>query len=249
MRLEVGASARSTKPSADCANCGAEINRSGANGPRSHSGSPGCKDSASPHGDRGRQQQGRRTLSPTPTADAKMGEWYQRCLKLRERLRKGSLTAAAAFDATEPVFTGAVGTTGPRAEPSYDVSLSSPTEMPERTDQSSSDELTSSVSSPGGSNVESKQLSETEQAIVKVFPELMPATQQLVAYHWDNFKAKQSGLPLFALGACIVTHGMKLRPGEESSLWTTILRPSPEARRAFVRVLRPMAQITWWGWR
>ena len=78
-------------------------------------------------------------------------------------------------------------------------------------------------------------MSETEQAIVKVFPELMQATQHLVAYHWDNFKASQSGLPLFTLGSRIVTHGMKLRPGEESSLWTTILRPSPEARHAFVQ--------------
>ena len=101
----------------------------------------------------------------------------------------------------------------------------------------------------GGSNVESKQLSETEQAIVKVFPELMPATQQLVAYHWDNFKAKKSGLPLFALWAHIVTHGVKLQPGVVSSLLTTILHLSPEAQHAFVRVLRPMAQITWWGWR
>ena len=64
----------------------------------------------------------------------------------------------------------------------------------------------------GGSNVESKQLSETEQAIVKVFPELMEATQQLVAYHWDNFKASQSGLPLFALGSHI-------HPWHEAASW------------------------------
>jgi len=85
-----------------------------------------------------------------------------------------------------------------------------------------------------GSDVEAKQLSELEQCVVKILPELLPATQQSIEYHWDNYKSKQSGLPLAHLGAKAVISGTKPRIGEESALWVPLLKPSPEARHAYI---------------
>jgi len=86
----------------------------------------------------------------------------------------------------------------------------------------------------GGSDVEMKQLSELEQSIVMILPELLPTTLDSIAYHWDNFKAKHSGLPLAHLGTKPFLSGTKPRAGEESNLWNQVLRPSPEARHAYV---------------
>lgn len=52
----------------------------------------------------------------------------------------------------------------------------------------------------GGNSSDHKRISVLEAAVIKMFPTLLPETQELITYHWGNFQAKQSGLTLTMLG-------------------------------------------------
>ena len=86
----------------------------------------------------------------------------------------------------------------------------------------------------GGSNVEGKQLSDLEQAVVTLIPELTKKTQAALEYHWDNFKARQSGMPLNHVGARVVIHGAKPRAEQKCELWDAAIAAGPLAREHYV---------------
>ena len=75
-----------------------------------------------------------------------------------------------------------------------------------------------------GSGVDCKRLSELEQVIVTIFPNLLKETQELIAYHWSNYPAKTSGLAYKQLACDYVRFGSK--PRLDSNLWREILAPN-----------------------
>ena len=82
-----------------------------------------------------------------------------------------------------------------------------------------------------GSANENKVLSDLEVQIVKMVPQLEDSTREVLAYHWSNYQAKQSGLPYKLLGCDPMVKGLKPRTDESSSsLWTTILGLSSQGQ-------------------
>ena len=79
-----------------------------------------------------------------------------------------------------------------------------------------------------------KQLSPLEMQVVKILPLQTEALQQKVAYHWQNFKIDESGLPYGQLSCDPWLYGTK--PREASNvLWVTIQAASPEKRQISVQ--------------
>ncbi|CAJ1379504.1 unnamed protein product [Effrenium voratum] len=72
-----------------------------------------------------------------------------------------------------------------------------------------------------GSGVDCKRLSDLEQTVVTMYPNLMQESQELIAYHWSNYPAKNSGLTYKQLACEQVRCGSK--PRIDCELWRSIL--------------------------
>ena len=79
-----------------------------------------------------------------------------------------------------------------------------------------------------------KQLSDLEMKIIKILPLQTPAVQQKIAYHWQNFKIDESGLPYGQLSNDAWLYGTKPRD-MANALWVIIQSASPEKRQFSVQ--------------
>ena len=75
----------------------------------------------------------------------------------------------------------------------------------------------------GGSRNEDRKLTDLEASIVRIFPLLDQDTRELIDYHWQNYKVKQSALPYTVLSVDVFLQGTKPKKGQESDLWSSIL--------------------------
>ncbi|CAL1135705.1 unnamed protein product [Cladocopium goreaui] len=85
----------------------------------------------------------------------------------------------------------------------------------------------------GGNSSDHKKISPLEAAVIKMFPTLLPETQELITYHWGNFQAKQSGLTLTMLGTDLLRNGSKPRAADDA-LWKTIFAPNEHKRHWWI---------------
>ena len=76
-------------------------------------------------------------------------------------------------------------------------------------------------------------VTDLEADVVKVLPLQTEECQNQIEYHWQNFKPKESAIPLNYLGNKAWTNGSVQRP-VPSALWKEILRPTPDKRAACV---------------
>ena len=79
-----------------------------------------------------------------------------------------------------------------------------------------------------------KQISDLETKIIKILPLQTPALQQKIAYHWQNFKIDESGLPYAQLSNDAWLYGTKPRDAT-NALWVLIQAASPEKRQFSVQ--------------
>ncbi len=86
----------------------------------------------------------------------------------------------------------------------------------------------------GGSQNEDRKLTDLEAAIVKMYPSLDSDTQQLIDYHWQMYKVKQSALPYAVLSADVLNSGLKPKKGMESDLWAAILAPDSRKKHWYI---------------
>ena len=116
----------------------------------------------------------------------------------------------------------------------------------------------------GGSGGEHKKVSALEASVIKMYPTLHQATQDLVAYHWSNFESKTSALTLKIIGSevlrplaildgifsfqvqklcCIwilnsfftdTDQGNGAKPKVDSDLWKEILAPNNDKRHMWI---------------
>ena len=74
-----------------------------------------------------------------------------------------------------------------------------------------------------------KQISNLEAHVIKIFPLQTEACQNKIAYHWQNFKVAQSALTLTSLASDAWLYGTKPRDSS-NVLWAMIQVPSQEKR-------------------
>ena len=79
-----------------------------------------------------------------------------------------------------------------------------------------------------------KQLSDLEIKIIKILPLQTDALQQKIAYHWQNFKIDESGLPYVQLSTDPFLNGTRPRDSA-NALWSEIQAASPEKRQFSVQ--------------
>ena len=79
-----------------------------------------------------------------------------------------------------------------------------------------------------------KQISDLESKVIKILPLQTQALQQKIAYHWQNFKIDESGLPYGQLSNDAWLYGTKPRDAT-NALWGLIQAASPEKRQLSVQ--------------
>ena len=79
-----------------------------------------------------------------------------------------------------------------------------------------------------------KQLSDLETKIIKIFPLQTKVVQEKIAYHWQNFKIDESALPYSQLSVDAWLYGTKPRDAT-NALWVNIQACSPEKRQFSVQ--------------
>ena len=73
-----------------------------------------------------------------------------------------------------------------------------------------------------------------EASAIKILPMQTQATEQNIAYHWENLKIEESGLPYAQLSNDVWLYGTKPRDSA-NALWSVIQSPIPEKRQFSVQ--------------
>ena len=85
-----------------------------------------------------------------------------------------------------------------------------------------------------GRATNTKQISDLEARIINILPMQTVPLQQKIAYHWQNFKIDESGIPYGHLSTDAWLYGTKPRDAT-NALWSIIQDPSPEKRQFSVQ--------------
>ena len=80
-------------------------------------------------------------------------------------------------------------------------------------------------------------ISDLEENVIRIMPAQTEACQAKLAYHWQNFKVAESGVPLKYITNVSWLYGTKPRDGS-NALWALIQTVTPEKRQFCVQHLR-----------
>ena len=85
-----------------------------------------------------------------------------------------------------------------------------------------------------GRATNTQHISYVEAKVIKILPLQTPSLQQKIAYHWQDFKIEESGLPYGHLSTDAWLYGTKPRVAA-NALWSLIQAASPEKRQLSVQ--------------